>query len=48
MATEYELSFTASQINEKLGKIDKLVKTVNGIEPDASGNVELTGGGVCH
>lgn len=42
---DYKLSFTAEQINEKLGKIDKLVKTVNGIEPDASGNVELTGGG---
>ena len=48
MAIEYKLSYTGSEINEKLGKVDKLVSTVNGIAPDASGNVKIetqSGGG---
>lgn len=39
MATEFKLSYTASEINEKLGKVDDLVSTVNGVAPDANGNV---------
>jgi hypothetical protein len=42
MATEYKLPYTAAQINEKLGKIDSLVATVNGIAPDENGNVATT------
>lgn len=38
---EFKLSYTASEINEKLGKVDRLVATVNGVSPDASGNVEI-------
>lgn len=41
MAMEYKLPYTASEINEKLRKIDNLVSTVNGIPPDASGNVDI-------
>ena len=41
MATEYRLSYTAEQIDDKLGMIDSLVKTVNGVEPDENGNVEV-------
>lgn len=45
MATEYKLSYTASEIDEKLGMVDSMVKTVNGVTPDESGNaeVDLTG-----
>lgn len=45
---EYTLSYTASEINSKLGKIDSLVQTVNGTAPDSTGNVtiSITGGGV--
>lgn len=48
MATEYKLSYTATQIDEKLGKIDSLVATVNGIAPDENGNVQIpvSGGNV--
>ena len=42
MAIEYKLSYTATEINERLGKIDNLVASVNGITPDESGNVEIT------
>lgn len=41
MSTEYKLSYTAAQIDEKLGKIDNMVKSVNNIEPDENGNVEI-------
>ena len=43
MATEYRLSHTASEIDRKLSEIDNLgkVKTVNGVEPDESGNVVI-------
>lgn len=41
MATEYKLSYTATQIDEKLGKIDSLVATINGIAPDENGNVQI-------
>lgn len=48
MAKEYKLSYTATQIDEKLGKIDNLVATVNGVAPDKNGNVEIpvSGGNV--
>lgn len=39
--TEYKLSYTASEIDEKLGMVDSMVKTVNGVTPDESGNVEV-------
>lgn len=45
MATEYTLSYTAAEINEKLGKVDSLVSTVNGVKPDASGNINISAGG---
>ena len=45
MATEYKLSYTATEIDEKLGKIDSLVATVNGVSPDANGNVEIQASG---
>lgn len=38
---EFKLSYTANEINEKLGKVDNLVSSVNGIEPDANGNVNI-------
>lgn len=41
MSTEYKLSYTAAQIDERLGKIDSMVKSVNNIEPDENGNVEI-------
>lgn len=43
MTNEYQLSYTASEIDEKLGKIDNMVSTVNGITPDENGNVEVGG-----
>ena len=45
MATEYKLSYTASEIDERLGQIDNVVKTVNGVAPNESGNVEIPTGG---
>lgn len=47
MAKEYRLSYTATEIDAKLGKIDNLVATVNGVFPDENGNVEIdvSGGG---
>lgn len=45
MAIEYKLSYTAQEIDEKLGKIDNLVSTINGISPDANGNVDIASGG---
>ena len=41
MATEYKLSYTASQINEKLGKIDGLVTDVESLLADG-GTVDET------
>lgn len=41
MATEYKLPYTASEVNQKLAKIDSLVATVNGNPPDANGNVTI-------
>lgn len=41
MAAEYKLSYTATEIDEKLGKIDNLVATINGVSPDENGNVEI-------
>lgn len=41
MAAEYKLSYTATEIDEKLGKIDSLVATVNGNKPDYNGNVNI-------
>ena len=41
MATEYKLSYTASEIDEKLGKIDNMVMSVDGIAPDDNGNVSI-------
>ena len=43
---EFKLSYTANEINEKLGKVDNLVSTVNGVAPDADGNVEVAAGGI--
>ena len=42
MSTEYRLSYTAAEIDERLGKIDNMVSSVNGVMPDANGNVEIT------
>ena len=39
---EFKLSYTANEINKKLGKIDTLVSTINGNYPDANGNVNIT------
>ena len=39
---EYKLSYTASEIDERLGMVDNMVKTVNGNAPDENGNVEIT------
>jgi hypothetical protein len=36
---EYYLSYTASEIDEKLNKIDSAVMSVNGNPPDKNGNV---------
>lgn len=38
---EYNLSYTASEIDERLGKVDSLVSSVNGVSPDESGNVTI-------
>jgi hypothetical protein len=41
MANEYRLSYTATEIDERLGMVDSMVKSVNGVMPDGSGNVEI-------
>lgn len=41
MSTEYQLSYTAVEIDERLGKISSLVSSVNGITPDEDGNVQI-------
>lgn len=41
---EFRLSFTKDEIDERLGKIDNLVSTVNGVAPDENGNVVVQGG----
>lgn len=41
MAIEYKLSYTAAQIDERLGMVDDMVKTVNGVAPDNQGNVQI-------
>lgn len=38
---EFQLDYTGQEINEKLGKVDKLVSTINGIAPDENGNIDL-------
>ena len=38
---EFKLDYTANEVNEKLGKIDNLVATVNGVAPDANGNIAI-------
>lgn len=43
---EYKLSYTASEIDEKLGMVDSMVKSVNGQTPDENGNVVVEGGAV--
>ena len=43
---EFKLSYTASEIDRKLGKVDNLVSTVNGALPDANGNVNVPTGGI--
>ena len=42
MPIEYRLSYTAAEIDEKLGRVDSLVASVNGIVPDDNGNVQIT------
>lgn len=42
--TEFKLSYTANEINRKLGKVDNLVSTVNGVTPDENGNVNIAVG----
>lgn len=42
MANEYKLSYTAAEIDERLGQIDNIVKTVNGVAPNKNGNVQIT------
>lgn len=41
MAIEYRLSYTASEIDTRLGMIDNMVKSVNNIVPDENGNVAI-------
>lgn len=43
---EFKLPYTASEINRKLEKVDSLASTVNGIAPDADGNIEIASGGI--
>ena len=38
---EYKLSYTASEIDRRLGKVDRLVSSVNGVSPDENGNVSI-------
>ena len=38
---EHKLSYTASEIDERLGKVSSLVAKINGITPDSTGNVTL-------
>jgi hypothetical protein len=45
MATIQKLSYTAKEIDEKLGMVDSLVKTVNGVSPDENGDVAIGGDG---
>lgn len=42
---EYKLSYSAKEIDEKLGKVDSLVASVNGVKPDVNGNVAIASGG---
>lgn len=44
MDTEYVLSYTGSEIEERLGMVDSMVKSVNGQTPDENGNVNVEGG----
>lgn len=44
MDTEYVLSYTGSEIEERLGMVDGMVKSVNGQMPDENGNVNVEGG----
>jgi hypothetical protein len=44
MDTEYVLSYTGSEIEERLGMVDGMVKSVNGQTPDENGNVNVEGG----
>lgn len=41
MSAEYRLSYTASEIDKRLGRIPSLVSSVNGIGPDENGNVQI-------
>lgn len=41
MVAEYKLSYTGAEIDEKLGTIDDMVKSVNGITPDDNGDVVI-------
>lgn len=43
MDTEYVLSYTGSEIEERLGMVDGMVKSVNGQMPDENGNVNVEG-----
>jgi hypothetical protein len=40
MATEYKLSYTATDINRRLEKVDMLVQTINSQTPDENGNID--------
>lgn len=41
---EYTLAYTATEIDARLAKTDKMVTSINGIEADENGNVEITVG----
>ena len=41
METTHKLSFTARDIDERLRKVNDMVKSVNGVTPDANGNVQI-------
>lgn len=41
MADEFKLSYTASEINNKLQKVGKCVTAINGTQPDSNGNIEV-------
>lgn len=46
MATDYRLSYTAAEIDEKLGQIDRLTDAVNLVEPAEDDIPKVFFGGV--
>jgi hypothetical protein len=42
MSSENRLNYSVKEINERLGMIDNMVKSVNGILPTEDGNVKIS------